>query len=387
MNYLGIDIAKRQHAVCVVDGEGQVLVKSMSIANDREGFTQLDSLLHSQGEVMVGLEATGHYWLAVYAFLVERGYPVVVINPMQVAALRKTGIRKVKNDSKDAYWIAEYVRVFRCQVRDANIPLILRMRELTRFRFRLNEQIGDCKNKLISILDRVFPEYEKLFSSPFLQSSRQLLQKAVSAQEFAEFDLQELTDLLAKSSRGRFGQAKAAEIHQQACASVGVNFLVDAVHLEMECLLAQVDLLEQQRAQIDAKLEEWLAQLPEQYITSIPGIGLACGTAILAEIGDVTRFESADRLIAYAGIDATVFQTGQFEASEHHMSKRGSPYLRHALWQAASMAIRYDPELEAYYQLKRKEGKHHNVAIGAVCRKLLARIYVILIERRPYQIR
>jgi transposase len=385
MMFIGIDIAKRSHAVCILDSEGRVKVKGLSISNTREGFTKLESVLQEiSTEINIGLEATGHYWLALYSFLVERGYRVIVINPLQVSAYRKTGLRKVKTDPKDAFWIADFIRVFRCQASEANVPVILKLRELSRFRFRLNEQIGDSKNKLLSILDRVFPEYEQLFTSPFLQSSRQLLEKAVSAQEFADFDLQELTDLLHNASRGRFGQDKAIQIREQARSSVGVNFLVDAIHIEMDCLLAQIDLLEQQRQRVDAKLEELMGQIPDQYITSIPGIGLSTGAAILAEIGDVQRFDSVEGLVAYAGIDATVYQTGEFEAAEHHMSKRGSPYLRHALWQAASMAIRYDPQLGAYYHQKILQGKHHNVAIGAVCRKLLARIYVILKEKRPY---
>ncbi len=386
MLYLGIDVAKREHAVCVLDAEGQVVVKGLSIRNDRGGFDQLQALLqaHRGEQVMIALEATGHYWLALYAFLVGQDYAVSVLNPLQVAAYRKAGIRKVKNDPKDAFWVADFIRVFRHQASNMALPVILQLRELSRFRFRLNEQIGECKNKLLAILDRVFPEYEQLFSSPFLQSSRQLLQKAISAQEFADFDLQELTTLLQRTSRGRFGLAKASQIQEQARSSVGIDFLVDAIHVEMNCLLEQIDLLEQQRQLVDAKLEDLMHQMPDQFITSIPGIGLPTGAAILAEIGDVQRFENAEKLVAYAGIDATVYQTGQFEASQHHMSKRGSPYLRHALWQAASMAIRYDPQLQAFYQLKIRQGKHHNVALGAVCRKLLTRIFIILKEKRPY---
>jgi transposase len=107
----------------------------------------------------------------------------------------------------------------------------------------------------------------------------------------------------------------------------------------------------------------------------------------LAEIGDVNRFESVERLIAYAGIDPTVYQTGQYQAPKTKMSKRVSPCLRHALWHAASMAIQNDPELQVYYQAKRDEGKHHGTVVGAVCRKLLARIYIILKGERPYIVR
>lgn len=161
---------------------------------------------------------------------------------------------------------------------------------------------------------------------------------------------------------------------------------VDAVHVEMRCLLSQIELLEEQQAEVEKAQEELMKSIP-QYITTIPGIAVPTGAAILSEIGDVSRFESEEKLAAYAGIDATVHQSGQFNAARMHMSKRGSPYLRLALWQAASMAIQHNEELKVYYQKKRKEGKAHGTALGAVCRKLLVRIYVILKENRPYVVR
>jgi len=232
----------------------------------------------------------------------------------------------------------------------------------------------------------VFPEYEQLFSSVFLRTSRALLEQAVSAQEVAEMDLQELAALLQEASRGRFGREKAQQIQAHARRSVGVGFLADAAQIEMRCLLAQIELLEQQRDQIDDALAILMDQIP-QHLTSIPGIGPVTGAAIVAEIGDVSRFDSVEKLVAYAGIDPSVYQTGQFRASEAHMSKRGSPYLRHALWLAASVAIKHDPQLQAYYQRKRQEGKHYGTALGAVCRKLLARVYIVLKEQRPYVVK
>jgi transposase len=336
--------------------------------------------------VSIGLEATGHYWLALFDDLTRQRNSITVINPLQIAAYRRSGIRKVKTDTADAFWIADFLRIANLRPTDQELPVFLQLRELSRFRFWLTDQIGDCKRKILCILDRVFPEYETLFSSVFLKSSRALLKEAVSAQEIADFDLTELTILLRDASRGHFGQPKAEAIQKAARRSVGVGFLVDAVRVQMRCLLQQIDLLHEQLAQLDAALAELMDQIP-QYITSIPGIGLATGAAILGEIGDVHRFESPDKLVAYAGIDPTVYQTGQFQASEAHMSKRGSPYLRHALWLAATVAVRHDPDLQAYYETKRKQGKHHGTVIGAVCRRLLARVYVILKEQRPYVIR
>lgn len=387
MLYCGIDVAKHEHAVALVDEQGHKVQPVFRVENNRNGMDHLVEVLAVlEGPITVGLEATGHYWLSLYEVLSSQGYPIVVLNPMQVAAYRKSGVRKLKSDNSDAVWIADFLRIANLPTTGQDVPILLQLRELSRFRYWLSDQIGDCKRKLLTILDRVFPEYESLFSSVFLQSSRALLSEAVSAQEFANFDLDELSQLLARSSRGHFGAEKAEEVQSQARQSIGVGFLMNAARIELHCLLAQIELLEQQQEQVEQALAELMQQIP-QFITSIPGIGLATGAAILAEIGDIARFPTPEKLVAYAGIDATVYQTGQFEASEAHMSKRGSPYLRLALWQAALMTILYDDELKAFYQRKRTEGKHHNVAIGAVCRKLLDRIFIILKEQRPYVIR
>lgn len=386
MFYCGIDVAKRQHAVVVLDDHGQVQKKVFKIDNTRAGLQRLLAELAPLEEVQVGLEATGHYWLSLYEVLSQQDYPITVLNPLQIAAYRRSGLRKVKNDQTDAIWIADFLRISDAPATSREIPALLQLKELSRFRMRLSEQIGTCKRKVLTILDKVFPEYEQLFSSVFVKSSRAMLQEAVSAQEFADFDLRELTALISKTSRGQFGRAKAQQIQAQARQSIGVGFLADAAQVQIRCLLAQLELLEEQRDEVERVQGELMESIP-QYLTTIPGIGIPTGAAILSEIGDIQRFETPAKLIAYAGIDATVHQSGQFRATESHMSKRGSPYLRLALWQTTSMALRYNDELSIYYQKKRAEGKAHGTALGAVCRKLLIRIYVILKENRPYEIR
>jgi transposase len=387
MIYCGIDIAKHKHAVSLLDEKGEQVKPVFMIENTRPGFDRLNQELGGvAGPITVGLEATGHYWLALYEELSKQGHTLIVLNPLQVAAYRRSGVRKVKNDRHDALWIADFIRIAHLPATSRDIPVILQMRELSRFRFRLTEQVGDCKRKILTILDRVFPEYERLFSNVFIKSSRQLLKTAVSAQEIAEYDLSELALLLHSASRGRFGDDQAERLQMAARQSVGIGFLANAVRVEMGCLLDQIALLEDQRTQVDQAIEQ-LIQLIPQFITSIPGIGPVTGAAILSEIGDIQRFDAPEKLVAYAGLDASVYQTGQFEASVAHISKRGSPYLRHALWQAANVAVQYDPDLAAFYQTKRKQGKHHNVVIGAVCRKLIARVFIVLKEQRPYVIR
>jgi len=387
MYYCGIDVAKRKHAIAFLDEKGQLVQRPFTIENTRAGFDQLrQALVTLDGQILIGLEATGHYWWALYDELTQQAYPVVVLNALQVHAFRQSGVRKVKSDRTDAVWIAEFLRFSQPEPAQPTTTLFLQLKDLSRFRYHLSDQIGDAKRKLLSVLDRVFPEYETLFSSVFLTSSRQLLAQAASAQELAEFDLHELTELLHTASRGRFDRAKAEALHTLAQHSVGVRFLADAAQLQVRCLLAQIDLLEEQRDRVDQALAQLMNQVP-QHILSIPGVGPTTGAALLAEIGDIQRFDAPEKLVAYAGIDAAVYQTGQFEARQMHMSKRGSPYLRHALWQAASMAIMHDAELRAYYDRKRQEGKAHGTALGAVCRKLLTRVYIVLKENRPYRIR
>lgn len=387
MYFAGIDIGKHHHEALVLDGQGDPCGDSMSFSNTRTGIKSLIRKLESFDEqVRVALESSGPYWLCLYDRLTSREYDVVVINPLQTNAYRKAGIRKAKTDPIDAFWIADLLRINRARPNQIPEAIRLQLRELGRFRFSMVDRIGDLKRKVISVLDRVFPEYETLFSSVFLASSRRLLQEASSAQEFARFDLSELTELLRESSRGRFKETKAREIIDQAKSSIGISFLADAAQIEMQCLLEQIHFLEEQIQQIDDHLP-LLLDKADQYLTTIPGIGVVLAATILGEIGDVNRFPELENLVAYAGIDPTVHRSGQFEAAEAHMSKRGSSYLRRALWLAANVARQHDPDLKAYYQKKKQEGKHHNTVIGALCRKLLARIYVILKEERPYVVR
>jgi transposase len=387
MYFVGIDIGKRHHQAVIIDQQGERWGSTLGFSNDRPGMEMIMERLESLDEPFrIALEASGQYWLCLHNQLSSHGCDVTTVNPIQINAYRKTGIRKTKTDPVDAFWIADFLRIGRARPSQIPESTRLRLRELSRFRFGLVDRIGDLKRKVRSVLDRVFPEYESLFSSIFLKSSRRLLEKAVSASEFADLDLSELTQILREASRGRFGQRKAQQIIDQAKNSIGVPFLADAARIEVQCLLEQIKSLEQQIEMIDEHLATLLEET-DQYLTTIPGIGAVLAAAILGEIGDVSRFAELKNLVAYAGIDPTVHESGQFGATRTHMSKRGSPYLRRALWLAANVARLHDPDLKAYYHKKKQEGKHHNAIIGALCRKPLARIYVILQEKRPYVVR
>lgn len=384
---VGIDIGKRSHEVCLMDAEGQQIGKFFRFQHSRQGMTTLVELLRRQPEsCIIALEATGHYWLAIYHHLLQEGFKLVTINPLQSHAYRRSTIRKVKNDRRDAWIIADLLRIGRVRPGYVPGPDIQPLRDLTRFRAELVDQVGDAKRRILGVLDKVFPEYESFFSNVFIATSRELLKRAATAEEFATLDLREITHVVIKASRGRLGVERVERIQQVARTSLGLPYLRDAATVELRCLLAQIEFLESQVKATEDAIDKLFSQVP-QYLTSIKGIGDMSAAAIYAEIGDIHRFTTPESLVAYAGIDPTVFSSGEFEGTKRHMSKRGSPYLRKALWMASTGARRWNPDLDAFFVKKIFEGKPYGAAMGALCHKLLGRIYVILKENRPYEVR
>lgn len=387
MYFAGIDVSKHHHDATVIDATGQVVIPSFRFLNTRQGVTTLLTRLQTlDAQVRIAMEATGHYWLPLYEALIAEDYSVSVFNPFQIKAYRQIGLRKTKTDAVDSFWIADFLRIGRGQPMVVPNPSVRQMRELARFRFTLLQRQSNIRRRALTVLDRVFPEYPPLFSRSFSPTSRALLRQAVAAEAFAAWPVEELTQTLHQASRGHFGLKRARQLHRLAQDSLGIRSLGLAAHQEMQLLLDQLALLDEQIASLDEELARLLEQTGT-YLTTIPGIGTILAATILGEIGDIRRFATIKQLVAYAGLDPTVYQSGQFKASHARLSKRGSVYLRRAVWMAASVARRYDPDLKALYQRKRLQHKHHNVVIGAVCHRLLARIYVILKEQRPYETR
>jgi transposase len=309
-----------------------------------------------------------------------------VLNPLQPHAYRRTTVRKVKSDRRDAWLIADVVRIGRGRAADVPDATILQLRARTRFRWGLIAQSGDAKRQALTILDRVFPAYEGVFSDVFITSSRALLRQATTAADCAAADLDEWAALLRRTSRGKLGRPKAEAVQAAARDSLGLERLGAVAGFERRALLDQIAFLEQHVAAPRSRVRSRLATV-EQHLTAIKGLSAVLAASLLAEIGDIGRFPRLASLVAYAGLDPTVCSSGEFTASQAHLSKRGLPYLRRALWLAALSASRWTPDLDAYLQRRLAEGKPWAVAMGAVARKLLARIYVVLKESRPYDVR
>jgi len=383
----GIDIGKNHHEASVIDQEGRLLAKSLRFANTTSGAESLlEYIVRCNADkdvVVIGMEATGHYWLSVYCFLFDAGFQVNVINPIQSDAIRNLFLRKTKNDAKDSFLIAETIRIGRYSKTEMADEDILSMRQLCRHRMDLVDYIADQKRKIIGVMDRVFPEYQYFFSDMFGKTSTELLSKAVTPEELLEIPTEELCTLLKSNSRGRFGEAKVEELRQAAKTSFGITVGTAAFTMQLRQLLEMIELLENQLVELEAEIEQYLMKLNTP-ITTCPGVGKVLGAVILGEIGDISRFSEPKKLVAFVGIDPSVKQSGEFTGTQNKMSKRGSPHLRRAIWLAANVAAFHDPVLSAFYQKKRTEGKHHYTAVGAVARKLTFIIFAVLRDNKPY---
>ncbi len=372
----------------MMDESGKVVFKAFSFPNTSDGghalFSKLTSYSPSPDDFEIGMEATGHYWLSVYSFLFEKKFLLHVINPIQTDGWRRgTEIRKRKNDIIDSVLIADLIRYGQfVETRLADEDLFS-LRSLTRFRTYLVESISDLKRKVVCVLDQVFPEYQSIFSDIFGKTSKEILLQFSSPIDFESVSSQTLAELLAKLSRKQIGPAKAAQLKAAASCSFGVTFAKSSFTFQLKALIEQTAFIEKQVKETETEIAGIMEKL-ESPITTITGIGNITGAAIISEIGDISKFDSPRKLVAFAGLDATVTQSGEFEAAHNVMSKRGSPYLRKAIFQAALVAAFKDPVLSAYYQKKRAEGKHHLTCIGAVTRKMCNIIYAVVKNNQPY---
>jgi len=387
---VGIDIAKRNHEAVVMDGQGSVVRRSFSFANSTAGLEKfldvLSRISQDPSDFTIGMESTSHYWFALFSALKRRGYRIQVLNPIQSNAMRGLYIRQVKNDQRDSFIIADVIRFGRYTQGQTPSDDLYALRELCRARVFLVSMAADTKKKVIALLDQVFPEYETIFSKIFCLTSTDLLLECATPEEILAIDTNKLVEILETASRKRYRLPKALQIKEIAQNSFGISLAADTFSLLIKQHVEHVRFIEGQIANIDAKIAELFSRF-DTCITTIPGIGPVLGATIFSEIGDISRFSSSAKLAAFAGIDPTVNQSGEFTGTHNHMSKRGSPYLRRALWQAAVVAVQYNPALKAFHKKKLAEGKPHMNAIGHVTRKLTNIIFAVLRDNQPYVLR
>ena len=386
--FLGIDIAKTNHVASLIGADGSVVIRAIKFKNSNEGYTKLlntiQNKLNDLSNINIAMEATGHDWLSLYSALVDDGFNVSVYNPYQIKSYRGAyNNRKQKNDIIDSIIIADYLRVF--GMKDSKLPQedLMALKQFTRFRSNIVENVSSITVQVVGLLDKVFPEYKDFFCDVFGVTSKQILLNCPTPDDIIRISTTKLANLLSKNSRGKFGKDDALNMKEVAKSSFGIKFTTDACSFEIKQLINQVIFLESQLEDVDKQISELYNKL-DSHLLSVPGIGIKLAPTILAEIGDINHFDKPSKLIAFAGVDPSENQSGNKLSTNNKLSKRGSPYLRHAIYTASLVAISNEPKLRAYYDKKINEGKHHFVALAGISRKLLTIIYYILKEDRDY---
>ena len=387
MYIIGIDIGKNHHEASIVSPEGKQIGRFLRFATTHKGADSLMRFIFKNignSPCVFGMEATGHYWYPIYSFLKAKGYTIYVINPIQSDSLRKMYIRQTKNDSIDSFLIAEVIRFGQFGTTSMADENILAMRQLCRYRDSVISSRTEIKLRIGTIMEQIFPEYEKQFSSLWVSTSMGILEKYLTPENIENTPIDELFEIIKDKSHNRLTKAKAISIKEAAADTFGIKIAQDAFSFQLKQLIDRMNFLDKQIEALDIEIMKYYEQF-DCYLHTIPGIGIIGAATILAEIGDISRFKNSSALVAFAGIDPTVRQSGEFNSTHNHMSKRGSPYLRHAIFLAATTCSFHNSPLNAYYKKKRDQGKHHLTATGAVARKLTTIIYAVLRDSKPYE--
>ena len=387
MIYIGIDVARDKHDCFITDSDGEILSKSFTISNNREGFETLFQRIESVSDdltkVKAGLEATGHYSYNLLGFLLDKGLTTFVINPLHTNLYRKSlSLRKTKTDKVDSRTIATMM------MSDMNLKSCSdtsyhneELKSLTRYRFDKVKERAKLKSSVSRLVCILFPELEKLVPTLHMASVYALLSEFPSAHEVSSAHLTRLSNLLSESSKGHYGKDTAVIFREAARSSIGSH--MPAKSLELKHTIRLIQELTTEIDEIERAIRTIMDSLHSPLLT-IPGISYRMGAMILAEIGDFSRFDSADKILAYAGMSPSTYQSGQLDNCYAHMEKRGSKYLRYALYNATKYVCLWDESFAAYLAKKRAEGKHYNVALSHAVKKLVRLIYAMEKSGQPY---
>jgi transposase len=386
MIYVGIDIAKLNHFASATSSDGEILIEPFKFTNDNDGFRKLISALEpfEKNSLIIGLESTAHYGYNLVEFLVSNNYRVCVINPIQTATLRKNNIRKTKTDKVDTFLISKTLMMYPHRFcTSADIDL-MQLKNLGRFRQKLVKQRTRLKIQLTTYVDQSFPEIQYFFKSGIHQKSvYALLKEAPTPKSIASMHMTHLAHLLESASHGHFKKDTARELRVLTQKSVGTSD--SALSLQITQSIEQIELLDKQIHTVESQMEQ-LVRFQDSVIMTIPGISYINGGMILGEIGDITRFSKPNKLLAFAGLDPSVYQSGNFNASHTKMSKRGSKVLRFALINAAHNVVKNNATFKQYYDKKMAEGRSHYNALGHCAGKLVRIIYKMLTDKVAFNL-
>ena len=388
MIFVGIDVAKDKHDCFITNSDGEVLFQPFTISNNLNGFNTLYqkivSVMEDVTKVKIGLEATGHYSYNLLGYLFDKGFPTYIINPLHTNLFRKSlSLRQTKTDKVDARTITSML------MSDVNLKSYSdisyhneELKSLTRYRFDKVKERSALKTSISRLVCIIFPELEKLVSILHCNSVYSMLLEFPSAKHIADAHLSRLTRLLDKASKGRFKKDMAITFKKAAKSSIGSN--IPAKSLELKHTIKLIREIDSEIDEIESEIKNIMDRIKPP-ILSIPGISYRMGAMIIAEIGDFNRFTSPDKILAFAGLSPTTYQSGQKDNCHSRMEKRGSRYLRYALFNATIFVCNWEPTFNAYLAKKRAEGKHYFVAISHAAKKLVRMIYKLEVSRQQYQ--
>lgn len=389
MIYVGIDIAKLNHFASAISSDGEILMQPFKFTNDGDGFhllaSKLETLFLVSDSIIIGLESTAHYGDNLVRYLVAGNFKVCVLNPIKTSSMRKNNIRKTKTDKVDTYIIAKTLMMQDSYRFVTFYDLdLMELKTLGRFRQKTVKQRTRLKIQLTSYVDQVFPELQYFFKSGLHQKSvYALLKEAPTPRAIASMHMTHLAHLLEVSSHGHFTKEMAKELRVLAQKSVGASD--SAISIQITHCIAQIELLDSQLKQVEAEMTD-IMKFNDSVLMTIPGIGYINGGMIIGEIGDIHRFASPGKLLAFAGLDPSVYQSGNFQAKRTRMSKRGSRVLRYALVNAAHNVVKNNATFKAYYDAKMAEGRTHYNALGHCAGKLVRVIWKMLTDEAEFNL-
>lgn len=386
MIFVGIDVASDKHDFFITNELGEVYSKrSITIDNSILGFKKLHKSItefceaKNDYKVRIGLESTGFYHLNIIKYLLDNNFEVMLINPILTNMFKKSKrVHKAKTDNIDSQYICKYLNDTKQDFKPYTITSYHTegLKSLSRERFCLVDDLRKVKLSIYRVLTQLFPEYLKLFSNVYQGSALNILELYNSPKKLSKAHLNTIASLI-------HGKCKvsAVDVIKAAKNSIGIDS--DILSFQLTQLIKRLKSLNFEIHEYDSMIKSYVDKINSNILT-IPGIGYTTAGIILGEIGDISRFQGPDKLTSFCGLDIEVYESGKFKATNHKISKKGSKYLRYALWQVAKVCWIYDPIFNKYYLKKKSENKHHFVILGHIEKKLVRVIYSILKNNTKY---
>ena len=385
-SFVGIDISKDKFDACGITGEDNKLFQ-FSATMDRNGFEKLKGHLGavSESSVLIGMESTASYHVNLFSYLVSEGYRVILINPLLISNYVKMQLRKTKTDKKDAVVIAQFLLANGATLIQRVTPsLISDLRDLSRQRESLVDEMTSLKIEIKQLLNITFPELEHM-AGIFTKSIVKLLQQYPSAVALRDADIGQLSQMLIADSYGHKREAFAVALIKAVHSSIGTNSPAKEMIVKQKiALLLHIEEDLQETTTMLIKMARKLMEEDINIITSIKGIRDKTAANFLVEMGgDINQFERSGKIIAMAGLDPAVYQSGKHEG-KGKITKRGNRHLRRVIWMMTTRVIQYSDVFKVYYLKRRKEGLPYKKAVLATAHKLIRVVYAMLTQRTTF---